>query len=114
MEEIHHITRLANCIIGEFNNSSQFMKIKHKKKYKNYALLQRDDGYTYINASSGKQIALRINNSSKCFVMVNEQTGNRSQRYFSKDTQSNYGTFSLGFVSFKVNGTCWVNNALTS
>ena len=80
----------------------------------NYALLQSYQGETYVNAANGRKINLRFNNNKRAEILNGGSTGLRLQQYYSRDSTSNRGTFSLGNVCLKVIGTAWVTVVITS
>jgi hypothetical protein len=60
-----------NVFIGNFGHSGAFfggMSHKDKVGVNDYAFLQGGDGSTYVNASTGKSISLRVNNENVAFV----------------------------------------------
>jgi len=72
--------RLGNAIVGAWPVNNTFAlfghnNLDHATSATNYALIQWNDGTTYLNASSGKPINFRIANADKMILDANGNVG---------------------------------------
>lgn len=69
---------IGNLFVGVWDANSSYSVFVHnslKATSGSYALIQQDDGSTYLNAASGKAIALRINNSDTMTIASSGNVG---------------------------------------
>ena len=80
VQGITSTARLGNAIVGAFPVSTTFAMfghnaLEHGSTAANYALLQYNDGTTYLNASTTKPIYFRIANADKMILDANGNIG---------------------------------------
>ncbi len=92
----NHLAIINN---GGYGDSYACFAYKDKGTQGNYALLQANDGQTFLNAASGKPICFRINNADKMIL--------------DKDGNVGIGTTDPGTSKLKVEGTLAVTGAST-
>jgi len=74
------VARLGNAIVGAWPVNTTFAlfghnNLDHTTSATNYALIQWNDGTTYLNASSGKVINFRIANADKMVLDASGKVG---------------------------------------
>jgi hypothetical protein len=98
--------RLGNVFVGYWEGSTEqacFTNYNVKNTATSYALLQRNDGKTYLNGASGFAIDFRVNNITQAYVDTTN-TGGRVQTTFTgqhkniSDSEQIYDSSSVGLI----------------
>jgi hypothetical protein len=104
------VCRLDNAIVGRMAGSTtyaQFANSSINDNGANYCCLQQDTGASFVNASEGQELNLRIGNNNKVRV-VNNNSISGSSRYLSLAGEGTTST-TLSGISLKVFGSCHVD-----